>query len=130
MGPETDSAAKFFDRFAKTWASNDGQALGNFFSVDASLINPFGQRADGREAIAAMYSNYFSGMLAGTSTTLELGTTRPVGDSHVFADAEQTISAGDGTLILAVHLVALLRRDGEQWQLVDVRPYTLTSLPV
>jgi uncharacterized protein (TIGR02246 family) len=129
MSQGTDSAAEFLDRFAETWASNDGFALGNLFTVDGSLINPFGQRADGRQAIAAMYSEYFTGMLAGTSTTIEVEIIRPVGDTHAFADAEQTITGPDGAVLLVAHLVALLRWDNEDWRFVDSRPCTPAALP-
>jgi uncharacterized protein (TIGR02246 family) len=126
---ESDGAAKFLDRFAETWASNDGDALGEMFTADGSLVNPFGQRADGRQAIGAMYSEYFAGMLAGTQTTIELGTIRPVGDSDALVDADQTITAQDGAVLLAVHLAALVRRDGEDWYFVDARPYAPAELP-
>ena len=129
MGTETDSAAKFLHRFAESWSDNDGAALGEFFSEDGSLINPFGQRADGREAIAAMYREYFTGMLAGSSTAIKVETIRPVGDDLAVADAEQTITGADSRVVLVVHLVALLRRDGEDWRFVDSRPYTRATPP-
>ena len=106
------------------WKTNDGPAVGGFFVEDGSLINPFGQRADGRAAISAMYAEYFGGMLSGTSTTFTLANVRGIENNHAFADGEQTISAPDGTVVLVVHLAALLRRDGDSWRLVDGRPYT------
>ena len=129
MGQDTDSVAKFLDRFAETWATNDGQALADTFAEGGSLINPFGQRADGRAAVAAMYGEYFSGMLAGTSTAVRVESTRPLGDDEVFVDAEQAVTAADGAILLVVHLAALLRRDGEDWRFVDSRPYVFASPP-
>jgi uncharacterized protein (TIGR02246 family) len=129
VASETDSAHKFLDSFAESWSSNDGSTLGELFTEDGSLVNPFGERADGQEAIAAMYSGYFAGMLAGTSTTIEVETIRPVGDSHALVDAEQAITTPDGGVVLVVHLTALLRRDGEEWRFVDSRPYTPASAP-
>ena len=77
-----------------------------------------------------MYSEYFAGgMLAGTTTTITVESIRPVGDSHAFADAEQTITAPGVGMLLVVHLTALLRRDGEDWRFVDSRPYTPARLP-
>lgn len=124
----TDGAATFLDQFAEAWADNDGAALGDFFAPDGSLVNPFGQRADGREAIGAMYSEYFGGMLAGTSTTIAVETIRQVGERDALIDAEQTISGPDGTVMLVVHLTGLLHRDGEDWCFVDSRPYTTAPL--
>jgi uncharacterized protein (TIGR02246 family) len=88
-----DAVQQFFQLFADGWKTNEGTALASLFVEDGALINPFGQRADGRSAIAAMYSEYFEGMLQGTSTTFRLQSVRPVETSHAFADGEQTISA-------------------------------------
>jgi uncharacterized protein (TIGR02246 family) len=118
-----------FHSFADRWKSNDGQALASCFAEDGSLINPFGQRANGREAIAAMYSDYFGGMLNGTSTTIEIGTIREVPPNHAFVDSEQTIEGDGGDTVLSVHTAALLRRAGDTWRIVDARPYTIPPMP-
>ena len=128
MGTETDSAAEFLDRFAETWASNDGGALSELFTEDGSLVNPFGQRADGRAAVARMYREYFAGLLAGTTTSISLESIRPTGDGHAFAVAEQTITASAGEVLMVVHLAALLRHDGDDWHFVDSRPYAPAPL--
>jgi uncharacterized protein (TIGR02246 family) len=117
------------DHFSAAWKTNDGAAVASFFVEDGALINPFGQRADGRAAVAAMYSEYFGGMLRGTSTTFNLASVRPVENNHTFADGEQTIYAPDGKVVLVVHLAALLRRDGDGWRFVDSRPYVFATIP-
>ena len=132
--PQSEAEARktveeFFQLFADTWKTNDGAAIADLFVEDGALINPFGQRADGRAALGTMYSEYFGGMLRGTSTTLDLANVRAVGNNHVFADGEQTISAGDGSVVLVVHLAALLRSDGDSWRFVDSRPYTFAAPP-
>jgi uncharacterized protein (TIGR02246 family) len=129
MPAQPDQIRAMFDRVAAAWAANDGRAVADFFTEDGSLINPFGQRADGRAAVAAMYAEYFAGMLRGTTTAVDLTSVRAVGDDHAFADAEQTIHAPDGRVVLAVHLAALLRREGEDWRFVDSRPYAVAPAP-
>jgi uncharacterized protein (TIGR02246 family) len=62
------SVEQFFTAFADAWETNEGEAVAALFVDDGALINPFGQRADGRTAIVGMYSDYFAGMLKGTST--------------------------------------------------------------
>jgi uncharacterized protein (TIGR02246 family) len=116
-------------RFSGAWKANDGAAVAACFVEDGALINPFGQRADGRTAIAGMYSEYFNGMLRDTSTTLRLTSVRPVENGHAFADAEQTIHGPDGNVVLEVHIAALLRRDEDVWRFVDARPYTFAAVP-
>ncbi len=127
MSALLDQIQSAFDRSTAAWKANDGSALATSFTDDGSLINPFGQRADGRTAIAAMYAEYFGGMLRGTSTTFNLTSVRDVENNHAFADGDQTISGPDGTVVLAVHISALLRREGDTWRWVDVRPYAFAQ---
>ncbi|APB00198.1 SgcJ/EcaC family oxidoreductase [Nocardia seriolae] len=129
MSTTDTTVARFLDRLADAWKTNDGTALAELFTTDGSIINPFGERADGRPAIAAMYTRYFEGMLAGTTTTCTLDTLRPVSDTTALLDAEQIITAFTGETALAVHLSALLHRDGDTWQFIDCRPYVPASRP-
>ena len=129
MGSPDSSIVAFHDKLAAAWSANDGVAFAAFFTEDGSLINPFGERADGREALTAMYSEYFGGMLKGTTTSISVSQLRPVEPDHVFADAEQTIYAANGDVLMALHVVNLLRRDGDDWRLVDSRPYAFPPPP-
>src|SRR3954453_1537527 len=91
MSAQHDQVKAMLEGFAEVWKMNDGAAVAGYFTEDGSLINPFGERADGRDAIESMYSQYFGGLLGGTSTEVELTSVRPVGDDHAFADSTQTI---------------------------------------
>jgi uncharacterized protein (TIGR02246 family) len=124
-----DGVATFFEKLARAWGDNDGTRFAGYFADEGSLINPFGKRADGRAALASMYGDYFAGMLRGTTTTIALTHVRPVGSDHAFADADQTIHGEDGEVLMALHLVNLLRRQGEEWRLVDSRPYAFQTAP-
>jgi uncharacterized protein (TIGR02246 family) len=123
-----DQIKSLFDRLTAAWKTNDGATVAACFTEDGSLINPFGPRADGRRALAAMYTEYFTGgVLRGTSTTVELQTVRAVESNHAYADAEQTIRGADGQVVLMVHLSALLRREGDAWRFADCRPYAFVK---
>jgi uncharacterized protein (TIGR02246 family) len=129
MGVAEDSVNDFYEKLATSWSANDGAAFATFFTEDGSLINPFGERADGRDALRAMYSEYFGGMLKGSTTSINMTHLRTVGPDHVFSDADQTIYAANGDVMLALHVVNLLQRDGDDWRLVDSRPYELLAPP-
>lgn len=120
--------AGFFEQVCKVWGTNDGAQLAGLFSEDGSLINPFGERADGRAAVEDIYADYFTGMLAGTTATIHVESVRSIDDAHVLADVAQTILGGDGSVVLVAHLTALLRRE-DDWRFVDARPYTFAELP-
>ncbi len=129
MGAAESSVTAFFGKLADTWNTNDGAAFAGFFTEDGSLINPFGERADGRAALTAMYTEYFGGMLHGTTTSITLTTLRGIGDDHAFADADQTVYSPNGDVVLALHVVNLLRRYDGEWRLVDSRPYAFPPPP-
>jgi uncharacterized protein (TIGR02246 family) len=129
MGAAQSSVTAFFGELTDTWKTNDGAAFASFFTEDGSLINPFGERADGRAALTAIYTEYFGGMLHGTTTSINLTTLRAIGDDHAFADADQTIYSAGGDAVLALHVVNLLRRQDAEWRLVDSRRYTFPPPP-
>ena len=129
MAADRASIQAFLDQAGQVWKTNDGGAFAELFTEDGSLINPFGERVDGRAAVGAMYLEYFQGMLSGTSNTTTLQSVRAVGDDYAFADCDQTIVGADGEVVLAVHLSALLRRDGDSWRFVDARPYAYAEIP-
>jgi hypothetical protein len=76
-----------------------------------------------------LHHSCFGGMLKGTTTSISLAHVRPVEPDHAFADAEQTIYAANGDVLMALHVVNLLRKDGDDWQLVDSRPYAFPPPP-
>lgn len=129
MGSSENSLVAFHEKIAAAWSANDGTAFAAYFTADGSLINPFGERADGREAVTAMYSEYFAGMLKGTTTSISLSHLRPIEPDHALADAEQTIYAANGDVLMALHVVNLVRKDGDDWRLVDSRPYAFPAPP-
>jgi len=129
MGVTESSVEAFYEKIAAAWSANDGAAFAAFFTEDGSLINPFGERADGRDDLKAMYSEYFGGMLKGTTTTISSAHLRAIGPDHAFSDAEQTVCGPNGEVLLALHVVNLLRRDGDDLRLVDSRPYAFPPPP-
>ena len=129
MPAQFEQVTSFFNLVSAAWKKNDGQAVAATFTDDGTLINPFGQRAQGRGAVAAMYTEYFGGMLRGTSTTITVTHVRAVEKEHAFVDGDHTIYGPDGKVVLAVHISALLRRKGDGWQCADSRPFTFAPSP-
>ena len=129
MSDQLDQISSTLERFTAAWNANDHVALAAFFGEDGSLINPFGQRADGRAAVGAMYGQYFGGMLRDSTTAIKVLKVRAIGEGDAFVDVEQTVTAADGSPLLAVHLAALMRRSGDTWLFVDGRPYVFATRP-
>ena len=123
--PLEPAVQTLLDATATHWARNDANALASLFAPDGTLINPFGQRADGRDAVADMYRTFFAdGMLLHASTTtIDIESLRTCGDDTAFLDATQQLYRPDGETLLVLHLAAFLRRTEGTWQYVDARPY-------
>jgi len=75
-----------------------------------------------------MYSEYFGGMLRGTSTIFHLARVRAVENNHAFADGEQTIYALTARSSSSSICRAAASRP-DSWRVVDGRPYTFVHLP-
>ena len=129
MDQNQASIEQLFERFADRWSDHDGTGVAALFAEDGSLVNPFGQRADGRAAVGEMYSQYFDSMLKGTSVSTRTEHVRAVGADRALVDAEQIITGPGGDVVMTVHLAALLERRGETWWFVDSRPYTVAPVP-
>ena len=130
MSNEQATVDELFDRFSQCWATVGGTALGDYFTEDGTLINPFGEMAKGRGAVAALYGEYFGTILRGTTTAVTIDSMRMVGPDHAFVDGDQTILGPGGETVMAVHMSALLRRESGSWLFVDARPYTIATVPV
>lgn len=129
MDTNNAEVGALLDHLADAWQTNAGAAVASFFVEDGSLVNPFGERADGREAVAEMYTKYFEGLLRGTTTTFGTPVVRSMGGEYAFVDVVQTILGPDDQVALVVNLSAVLRRNGDQWRFVDARPYVVLAQP-
>jgi uncharacterized protein (TIGR02246 family) len=78
MGDDRASVEAFYGTFTEAWKSNDAGEVARHFAEDGTLINPFGQRADGRAAVEAMYAEYFGTILRGSETSVRLDHVRSV----------------------------------------------------
>jgi len=76
-----------------------------------------------------MYTDYFGGMLQGTTTSIDVSQVRAIGSDFAVADAEQTVFAANGEVVLNLHVVNVLRRDRDDWRLLDSRPYAFSVPP-
>ena len=130
--PHDPAIQTLLDSTVTHWSHNDSDGLGSLFAPDASLINPFGQRADGRDAVAAMYRSFFAvGMLLHRSTTMiDLESVRMSGEDSAFLDATQHLYRPDGDTLLVLHLTALIRRIDGTWYYSDARPYQPVPAPI
>ena len=58
MASNEDQIRSVVQRFSEAWNRNNGAEVGAFFTEDGCLINPFGERANGRASVGEMYTRY------------------------------------------------------------------------
>lgn len=114
--------------FEAAFSAHDAEKLGSLFSPDGSLINPMGERADGRDQVAAQFRKSFDGVLKGTKTRLDIKSARLVTPDVALVDVEQQLTGGspppNSPSPRTAHVVALLGKGGGgEWMFLDARPY-------
>lgn len=114
--------------FEAAFSAQDAEKVGALFAAEGSLINPMGERADGREAVTALFRKNFEGVLKGTKTRIEIQSARLVTPEVALVDVEQQLLGGapppGAPRPWIAHVVVLLAREGGgDWMMVDARPY-------
>jgi uncharacterized protein (TIGR02246 family) len=105
------------------WNAHDPDALASLFVDDAVLVTPVGRRVEGRAALRELFAS--PGPTKQTSSSSEVDSVRPIDDATVLFTATQTLS-GPGVEQLGssrAQLVALARRDGDEWKLVEAHVF-------
>jgi len=116
--------------FAAAFSKADIRAVGSFFAEDATLINPIGERAQGREVIQRVAQKDLETFLKGSRSEFKLENARFLSDGLVLIDANQSVTGvktQDGKEMppFTFHVVILARKAGDRWMWLDARPYSL-----
>lgn len=113
--------------FEAAFSAQDAEKLAALFAPDGSLINPMGERADGREAVAALFRKNFEGTLKGVRTRIEIQKVRLVTPDVALLDIRQELQGGKPPPTAprpwVAHGVALMSKAGGEWHVLDARPY-------
>jgi uncharacterized protein (TIGR02246 family) len=123
-----------WQQFSDAWASGDAHARAALWAEDATIINPFGARANGRPAIEKLFEQENAGFAKGTTQTFSDFSFRFL--TPTIADVDSTgevdgIRGTDGAPMppLKVHVFAVMVKAGGKWQMKDARPYVIAPAP-
>jgi uncharacterized protein (TIGR02246 family) len=140
-GPSRAPASSGIDpTLARTWAEfgaafnrHDVRGVADFFEEDGTLIGVTGIRGDGRPGVEKVLATAMERIFRGTASTFTIESVRKIGRELVLVDVEHAAQGarladgGQGTRKL--HVVALARKRGKGWKLLDVRPYEYAPMP-
>ena len=131
-----DEAAiqKVWQQFSDAWAQGDSHARAAVWAQDASLINPYGVKANGRAAIEKLFAEEIAGWAKGTTHTFSGFSFRFLTPTLVEVDATGEINGirgADGATAppLRLHIFAVMKKTGGAWQMNDARPYLVPQPP-
>jgi uncharacterized protein (TIGR02246 family) len=135
-GPAGAEAAiqKVWQQFSDAWARADAPARAALFSEDATLINPFGVKANGRAAIEKLFEQENVGFARDTTHTFSDFSFRFLTPTLAEVDATGEITGKPGTdramqPTLSIHVFAIMAKRSGTWQLQDARPYVIAPAP-
>ncbi len=120
--------------FEAAFSAHDAEKVGALFAPEGSLINPMGERADGREAVTALFRKNFEGVLKGAKARVEIQRARLVTPEVALVDIEQQLIGGapppGAPRPWTAHVVVLLaKQGGGDWMMLDARPYFFVHRP-
>ena len=136
---EMRSAAEQLARtFSDTWNSQSGEAYGDAYWPDAELVDPTGQIWDGRDAIAAMHVQLWSGPARNTQVFATVRRVRPVGTEAMVVDLDVDVAgfspAPPGAAIHAdgrvkTHLKHVVEKRAGDWKIVASQNTFIAAMP-
>jgi len=118
--------ANMMTELADAFTRGEPDAVAAFFTDDATLINPAGARAQGRDQIRQVVHDDLRRILAGSKSTFILESMRACGPGLALVDATHKVEGARGEQMqgdLDLHVVCLCEKRGDRWMWRDARPH-------
>lgn len=117
-----------FRAFEQAFGAQDADKAGAMFAPDGTIINPTGERAEGRDQVTALFRRDFERVLKGVKNKLTILSVRMVTPELAFVDIQQELTGGKPmpgrpTPWVAHAAVLLTKQGGGEWMVLDARPY-------
>lgn len=114
-------------KFGAAFNRFDPREVAAFWEEDGTLIGPTGTWGVGRSGVEKVYATDVATILHGSTSTFTAENVRMLGADMALLDLSHVIEGatipGRSSGTLKLHVVALARRKGREWMLVDVRPH-------
>ena len=125
---------KMFSTFDAAWAKGDGVGRASIFSSNASVINPFGQVANGMGEITKLFNDEMAGPLKGTMHTATVTSITMLAPTVAMIDCDLKLTGmrnadGKPTADLNMHGVFVATKMDGKWMMTVARPYAFLPMP-
>ncbi len=123
-----------FRAFEQAFGAQDADKVGAMFAPDGTIINPGGERAEGRDQVTALFRRDFERVLKGVKNKLTILSVRMVTPELAFVDIQQELTGGKPMPgrphpWIAHAAVLLSKQGGGDWMVLDARPYFFVPRP-
>jgi uncharacterized protein (TIGR02246 family) len=125
-----DTFTSFFD----SWNKHDVKGMVTHWAGNASLINPMGRQAKGKDEITALMTDEQSTIFKQSTAKLVSIDAKWIGDGFAWYDAEMTVDNAigqDGAAMpqMKIHVAGLMKKKGGKWLVYAARPYVFLPPP-
>lgn len=120
---------KAMKKFEQGWNQQDPKAMADVYAQDGNYINPAGKEAKGKQEVEQLFKEELNQQLKGSRAELSLDQARQLQPDMVLADMKVNVQGmvgpnGQKMPEQQMHAVVLMKREGEDWKVLEARPYT------
>jgi uncharacterized protein (TIGR02246 family) len=131
---ETHSVERAIEEFVAAWNAHDPKAMAAKWAEDGDLITPWGDLCRGGEQVQEHFAEELRGVMKTSAMEMMLASVRWIADNIVVVDAECTISrmsdvVGREMPVLQPHIVLVMSKINDGWQVLSARPYEFSPQP-
>lgn len=122
-------------RFVDSWNAADGLAYGEGYWDDAELVAPSGQISSGRQAIAQVHVDGWSGPLKGSRVAGRIRRIQRLGPDFLIVDLDMELSIigaypsdgiADDAGVIRTHLKHILAKRDGGWRILSAQNTFIT----
>jgi uncharacterized protein (TIGR02246 family) len=131
---EETALRELTSQFAAAWNKHDAKALTATFGENATVINPMGRRANGRDAIQTLFNDEHTTFMKDTQATMTVETFRFPRPDVAFLDTAMEITGmktpdGKDLPLQRMHVTALAAKQGKRWLWLEARAWAFMTPP-
>jgi uncharacterized protein (TIGR02246 family) len=120
--------------FKSAWDKDDAKAMSMVWTEDATLINPFGRVAKGREEMEKVFVDEHSSIFKNTKYQVDEMTIQMISPDTALVDLSSKITGmkgpdGSDKPDFVHHVAMVFVKKGDHWMGAAARPYQFSSKP-